>query len=174
MSLNNCKIDEPISSVCGDYSLAGLSSIWLANREDIVSYAEDSIGLITGITMASGTSFYEYSFSEDTAFFTQPFTNSNGNIAYTASIEFRIPGMNAAIINALSKLDFAKLVVIVRTRNGEFYIFGRYNPMKRVGGENSSGTASTDPSGILVTISGGGPRPCQQVDAATATSLALN
>jgi hypothetical protein len=158
-----CKISENVTVGCGEYSMAGLSNIYLANFEDVTALTKSTGGTITGISMASGTTFYSYEFGEDTAFFSQPFTNQNGNIAYNASIEFRIPNQNQDIINALSKLDFAKLAVVCRTRNGEYFYFGEYNPLKRTGGENSSGTAATDASGISVILTGGGAAPAAQV-----------
>ena len=166
-----CKIGESVTVGCGEYSMAGLSNIYLANFSDVESLSKSTGGTITGITMVSGATFYSYEFGEDTAFFTQPFSNQNGNIAYTANIEFRIPNQNQEIINALSKLDFAKLAVVCRTRNGEFYYFGEYNPLKRTGGENSSGTAATDAAGVNVILTGGGAAPAAQVNQSAVTAV---
>lgn len=160
-----CGINTGITSACGEYSMAGVSNIYLANRNEITSFDKNATGEVTGITMAGAYDWYEYEFGEDTAFFTQPFQNTNGNIAYTASIEFRIPNQDQSTINALSQLDFAKVAVIVKARNGKQFLFGETNPMKRTGGENSSGTAATDASGVQIILTGGGPGPaCIVVD----------
>jgi hypothetical protein len=159
-----CKLNTGIEIGCGEYSMAGLGFIYIANFEDVTGLALDANEQVTAITMDSTAStFYKFEFGEDTAFFTQPFANQNGNIGYTASVEFRIPNQNAEIILALKQLDFAKMIVVCETRNGELYLFGEKNPMKRTGGENSSGTAASDAAGVSVILTGGGPDPAKQV-----------
>jgi hypothetical protein len=167
-----CKVNKGITLGCGEYSMAGLSEIYIGNFDELVSTASDVNEQITAITLDSTAStIYKFEFGEDTAFFTQPFINQNGNIAYNASIEFRIPNQNAEIIYTLKQIDFAKMFVIVRTRNDEFFMFGESNPLKRTGGENSSGTASTDAAGVSIVLTGGGPAPAKQVTEAAVLAL---
>jgi hypothetical protein len=167
-----CKINQGITLGCGEYSMAGLSEIYIGNFDELVSTASDVNEQITAITLdSSAATIYKFEFGEDTAFFTQPFVNQNGNIAYNASVEFRVPNQNAEIILALKQIDFAKMFVIVRTRNNEFFMFGETNPLKRTGGENSSGTAATDASGVSVILTGGGPSPAKQVTQSAALAL---
>lgn len=166
-----CLITSGVTLSCGEYNTAGLSNIYIANQSEISAITYDVNGQVTGITMDPGKVFFEYEFGEDTAFFTQPFTNTNGNIAYTQSLEFRIPNEDQEIINTLSQLDFAKMTIIVKKRNGKFFILGETNPLKRTGGENSSGTAATDASGVQIILTGGGPGPARQVASTVVTTV---
>lgn len=167
----SCKIAGGITTACGEYTSAGLvSEMYFANAEDVASVTKTS-GKITTITMDVATNFYKVEFSEDSGFFTQPFVNTNGNIAYSANIEFRIPSQDQTVLEFLKQLDFAKLVVIVKTRNNQFYYFGEYNPMKKTGGTIDSGTASTDASGVQVILTGGGAPPASEVDGTIVPAL---
>ena len=54
-----CLISSGITRSCG-YSFGGLQLVYLANASEVSSVGKDSDGQITGVTMATGATFYQF------------------------------------------------------------------------------------------------------------------
>jgi len=158
-----CVLSSGLTEACGDYSFAGVNTLYLANSADVTIAIDPSTNEISGITMGGGTTFFEFTPAENTAFFNQEFQNQNGNTFYNQEITFNIKTLTQADFEVVKQLDFARLVAIVKSRNGLNYFFGETNYLKRTAGNFNSGTAAADASGTIITLSGGGPGMCRQV-----------
>jgi hypothetical protein len=160
-----CVLTSGLSESCGEYSMAGLNTLFLANEDDVTITIDGTTKEITAVTMASGKTFFEFTPAENTAFFNQELQNANGNTFYNQEITFNVTTTTQADIEVIKQLDFARVVAIVKSRNGVNYFFGEDNYLKRTAGNINSGTAAADASGTVITLTGGGPGPYRVIAA---------
>ena len=58
----SCLFSAGITRDCG-YNFGGLQKVYLANASEVISVDKDTDNQITGITMSSGATFYEFEFA---------------------------------------------------------------------------------------------------------------
>lgn len=118
---------------------AGVVRLWLANKCNVtltkgtVGEEEEpsTEGMITAITMAASTYFYEFeglpnSISMDEA---ATISTENGTSYYVPSVKIRIPKREVAKRNKLRLLANQRMVLVVEDRNGIFWLLGSQDGM---------------------------------------------
>ncbi len=150
----SCLVNKGLYKSACQYILGGLNeTAYLANLDEIGTYTDSTSGIVTAVNMAtSGLGFYEFQLAKDTSSFLNELQISGENKWINQTVVLSIPRDDFEAIAVANKLGLAKVVVILKKRNGKMYIIGRYNGLEATVGTFGSGTASGDPSGLNFTF----------------------
>lgn len=139
-----------------DSNVPGLRIVYFANREDVasVSFGDDGI-TVSGITMASGATFYKYYFAKNTGSLTTTHVRSdeNGNNYYTATINLQFNKMEAAKHVEIQALAEGNLIAVAVDNNGKAHLVGYDDYLSSEGEEIAvSGAGIDDRNGYALTL----------------------
>ena len=153
----SCNLNKNLlkSNTCG-YSLPEVKDIYIANFADVtaaqVDYNCESGVTVTGITLATGATFYHIEPAKNSVTFTDELVvEDNGNKYRTHTITFNINGKyDKDMVCPVDALALGRFFVVVATADGEYLALGR-----TVGLEASAQSIAggSDSNGITVTLS---------------------
>lgn len=154
----SCSLNKDLlrKDTCG-YSLPEITDIYLANFSEIsaapVQYDCTSGVVVTGITLATGATFYHIEPAKNSVSFTDELVvEDNGNKYRTHTLTFNLAGKyDKDMVCPLDALSLGRFFVVVHTADDEYLALGR-----AVGLEANSATLAGggDQNGITVTLSG--------------------
>lgn len=154
----SCNLNKNLlkSNTCG-YSLPEVKDIYVANFADVtaapVEYSCDSGVTVTGITLATGATFYHIEPAKNSVTFTDELVvEDNGTKYRTHTLTFGINGKyDKDMVCPVDALALGRFFVVVATADGEYLALGR-----NVGLEASeqSVAGGADNNGITVTLTG--------------------
>lgn len=154
----SCSLNKDLlrSNTCG-YSLPEVKDIYLANFADVteagVDYDCESGVTVTGITLATGATFYHIEPAKNSVSYTDELVvEDNGNKYRTHTLTFTLAGKyDKDMVCPVDALALGRFFVVVATADGEYLALGR-----TVGLEASeqSVAGGGDTNGITVTLSG--------------------
>lgn len=145
---------DSIDARC-DQSLGGIKRILIANKEDIDGTPTvDASGIITAISMVSGTHFYEWKFRRNTGSYTSTteVDPAIGNSFATTEVSLQFSKAEAQKRLAIQNAINAQAVIIVEAQNGERIYLGFDNEVIVTNAVMQSGTANTDLDGFTLTF----------------------
>lgn len=143
------------TNTCG-YSLPEVKDIYIANFADVtaapVEYDCTSGVVVTGITLATGTSMYHIEPAKNSANFSDDLVVlDNGNKCRTHTVSFGISGKyDKDLVCPVDALSLGRFFVVVATADGEYLALGRTVGLEAT--ENSI-SGGGDNNGITVTLS---------------------
>lgn len=154
----SCSLNKDLlrKDTCG-YSLPEITDIYLANFSEVtsapVNYDCESGVSVTGITLATGATFYHIEPAKNSVSFTDELVaEDNGNKYRTHTLTFNIAGKyDKDMVCPLDALSLGRFFVVVHTADDEYLALGR-----AVGLEANSATLAGggDQNGITVTLTG--------------------
>lgn len=155
---------------CDRNRRGGLKTIFLANTDDIVSFALDTTAGThgyTAVTMVGAATFYKWEFDRGTAGFTANATRENGSTLIEISLEFYIPKVTGEVNHDLMELvtscgitsvvetyadDCADPAVTYKFVLGYDQIFEETAYMEFTSGEETTGVGLQDANGTAIVI----------------------
>ena len=143
------------------HSLGGIKTVYIANYNDVTDIKQNaSTGsttgstsgatytgdTITGITMASGTTFKPYQFRKQTGSMTSTLTvDETAGVNYVSTeLSLVFTKMETKKRIELSALSVGQLAVIVEDSNGTFWYLGKDDYVSATSGTGQSGVAKGD------------------------------
>lgn len=125
---------------CGN--VGGLSAIYIAPVSDVTAVAVGADGEVTGITMASGKTFKQFSFRKGNASFTVSGTRDDKNGTYFASTEvsMQFNYMEKTKRTEMVNLANGNVYVIAKDNNGIYWFIGKdsYAAANTAGGQSGA------------------------------------
>lgn len=145
-------------------SSGGVAKVYIANKSNLLASSivpaleSDATpadeGLITGITMESGTYFYDYTPIKFTANYVQTGQeNDYGATGYEQLITLPFQKNEASTRNAIKLMKQSDLLVIVKDVNGKYFLLGEEFGLRLVA-NYESGTALSDHNRWMLTLKG--------------------
>lgn len=151
------------------HSLGGIKTVYIANYNDVTdikynastgsttgstsgaTYTGDTI---TGITMASGTTFKPYQFRKQTGSLTSTLTvDETAGVNYVSTeLSLVFTKMETKKRLELSALSVGQLAVIVEDSNGTFWYLGKDDYVSVSAGGGQTGTAKGDGNNYTLTL----------------------
>ena len=151
------------------HSLGGIKTVYIANYNDVTdikynastgsttgstsgaTYTGDTI---TGITMASGTTFKPYQFRKQTGSMTSTLTvDETAGVNYVSTeLSLVFTKMETKKRLELSALSVGQLAVIVEDSNGTFWYLGKDDYVSATAGGGQTGTAKGDGNNYTLTL----------------------
>ena len=150
-----CLISSGITRTCG-FNFGGLQLVYIANASEVSSVAKDADNQITGITMATGATFYQFEFEPETAQRLEELQAGNISKFILQTLNMQLANINQDKRNILNDLVLADMVVIVQGQSDRYRYLGELGRgLKAITGTDDSGTADADDSGFTLSIAGG-------------------
>lgn len=136
-------------------SVGGLSEAYIADKCDVLGVAE-AAGIVSGITLATGKQFWKFQLVKATSSFaiTNTPNAQNGTQFWAETFTMVMNKMKSATSKIVDGLVKGTIVVIVKDKNGEYFLLGRTGGLDSNGGDAGSGTASGDRNGYNLTFTG--------------------
>ena len=151
------------------HSLGGIKTAYIANYNDVTdikynastgsttgstsgaTYTGDTI---TGITMASGTTFKPYQFRKQTGSMVSTLTvDETAGVNYVSTeLSLVFTKMETKKRLELSALSVGQLAVIVEDSNGTFWYLGKDDYVSATAGGGQTGTAKGDGNNYTLTL----------------------
>lgn len=130
-------------------------------------------GVITAISMDTGTQFYEYYVDRNNASLVEAgqFSQENGTRFYQQDVNLKLKNNTATERNEIAALAVEKLVVIIQDNAGTYKLAGEDNGVEATAAEGTTGVAFADLNGWDLTLTGEEDEPAQEVDSTIITAL---
>lgn len=122
-----------------------------ALRTGLSAYVETVAG--SNLVMASGKRLFRLQVKKGSAELKYALQGDSGARSFRATLECNIPGFRAAILGFLAATANKELVILAKTRSGEWHLLGNADEgVEYDTAEAMTGKAGTDPSGADVTF----------------------
>lgn len=144
-----------LSGAC-DTSRGGIVEAYIINYDDVTAIAYDDTAntKITGVTLASGKTWYKYSFKPNTGSLTSTLNVDNAaGVNYVSSeLVLQFSRMDTQKRIEMKALALNDLRVIVKDANGKFWFLGAEEPVSASGGSANSGQQRGDGNYFSITL----------------------
>jgi len=167
----SCLFTAGITRDCG-YSFGGLKKIYLANESDIVSVNRDVTNQITGITMGTGGTFYEFEFEPQTGQKLEELQAGNVSKFVLQTLKFQLANITLAKKEVLEDLAIATTVAIIEDEAGLYWYFGELGRgLLTTVLSIDSGTKDADDAVATINLAGGNRGYATTVDSSIIAAL---
>ncbi len=168
-----CAIVSGYALDCKD-TVGGIKSIYITELANVTAVAENASGYVTSITKAAGKKFYEYSLlARGQNNFTQNIQADPavGTVAYEQSVVANFVKLQYETQIVLDNLIKNRLSVIVETKDGSYWLFGKVNGLEVSAGTANSGQAMNEFQGYQLTFTGMEKALANEVDSSIIAGL---
>lgn len=155
-------------------NIGGVKKIWITDFVNLVSKTvAPTDDEITAITLATGTSFYEFAFNKNTSSMTDNaiYSVENGSLYYEQIISLVIPHRENSKRKKLASLMQKELAVIVLDSNGHYWLVGGDLGAWVSELPSTSGVVAGDSNSYTVTITGNEPFQAYEIDPAIIAAI---
>jgi hypothetical protein len=169
----SCLLTAGVSKECA-HAFGGLKEIKIGNFSELTSLQYDSDGNITGVTMTSGATVYDFEFVKDTAQALEELVENGASSFINQTINAQFNGITQAKKDVLDTLSLATVFVIVKKTDDNYWFYGE--PTKSAGLEATAltidtGTAQGDVSSASLTLVGASLEYASTIDASAVALL---
>lgn len=156
---NSCATISGLSYSLCEQNMGGIRSILLANREDVESIttastsSSISANCITGIEMASGKTFQEFTIRKGTCGFESNLQiNDNGTSYVQTDLSIVLRRMDSNKRMAMNALILGEVYAIVVDANNSAWLLGFDEAVTCTAGQGSTGVAKSDANQYTLTL----------------------
>jgi hypothetical protein len=151
-----CLINAGVLKECA-HNFGGLKELYLGNFADVTDVAYNTVGNITGITMSSGSTIYQFDFVKDTGQVLEELQKAGASSFINQTLNFQLNAITLAKKTVLDDLSLSTMFAIVKKADNSYWFYGE--PDKSAGLEATaltidSGTAQADAAGATITLVG--------------------
>lgn len=166
-----CALTQGYSLGCRD-SAGGIKSVYLIEFDNVSGITEAS-GTVTAIAKANGGRFYKYNLQRATGSWKETYNDSaeNGTSFHTQALSIVLNKMQAATSQEIKLLAQNRLIAVVETNNGKYWLLGDENGLQRAGGEAGSGTQFGDRNGYTLNFETYNVDPASEVSSGIISGL---
>lgn len=158
---NSCLSNYTLKGVAFDCNanLAGIRKVYITYWDDLTitsAQTVESAHTITGVTLSTGVSWYEYDFARNSSSLNSVLTKDdvNGTRYYTNTLTLVFNKLTADKHLEVMALAAEKLAVIVEDNNGKKWLLGYDAYVSGTAEEVGTGASADDRNGYNVTIEG--------------------
>jgi hypothetical protein len=146
----------------------GIQAIYFVNRGDLTGYTMDATNTDTIEAVTGAPSCYKYEVKNtstgDSAF--------NGDIergvmAFDQSLKLTFPKLTIPMQKEIKLMAWGQPLVVVKTNNNEYFMYGKEFGMDVVGGTITHGAKTSDMSGYTLELKGSEAQPPSYFEATT-------
>ena len=164
-------INSGITRTCG-YSFGGLQLVYLANASEVTAVSKDATNQITGITMASGATFYEFEFEPQTGQKLEELQSGSVSKFVLQTLNFQLANITQGKKDILEDLGVGDIVAIMQDQSDIYWLFGELGRGLQAGTLSiDSGAADADNAIATVALIGGNRGYANSVDSSIIAGL---
>jgi hypothetical protein len=169
MSLINCQLTNGLPLGCRD-NTGGVYQFYVSNFTDSMIFGYTASGEITSISGAT-PSWFTFNQPTSTAEFSQTgaFSTENSTVMTTQNLTFTIAKMDAESLALIRTLELGVFRVVLKDRNGKFFLMGKEVGARVSASTIQSGKAGGDLNGATVTLTADERRAAEEILATTIT-----
>lgn len=135
-----------------NYKVSGLDQIYIGNAASF-TFSRDANSVVTGITATSGATFFEFEAEVNTAGANSALQiGTGGNRYFQQQVQFQNSNDTYQNLEVLKDLGLSKVVAIVKSKTGQYELYGVPTPLRAITLEFNSGVAEGDASGYNVVL----------------------
>ena len=150
-----CLITSGITRDCG-YNFGGLQLVYLANATEVTAVTKDSDGQITGVTMVTGATFYEFEFEPQSGQKLEELQAGTVSKYILQTLNFQLSNINQAKKNVLEDLGVGDIVAIMQDQQDIYWYFGELGRgLQATTLSIDSGAEDADPAIATIALVGG-------------------
>ena len=151
-----CLINAGITRECG-FSVGGVQKIYLANKADVSSVDHDgTTNEITGVTMTTGGTFYQYEAEPETMQALQELTVGAVSRFVNQTLNMSLAGITQAKKVVLEDMANADMVAIYEDQSGIYWFFGENGRgLRAITLNPDTGAADSDDNLVTISLAGG-------------------
>lgn len=166
-----CALTQGYSLDCRD-SAGGVKSVYFIEFDN-VSGITSTAGTVSAISKANAGRFYKYNLQRATASFEEAYNDSaeNGTSFHVQTLSIVLNKMQAATSQEIKLLAQNRLLAVVETNAGKYWLLGETNGLQRNGGRAGSGTAFADRNGYELTFTTEQVEPAKEVSSGIISGL---
>lgn len=173
LNIMSCIVDSGLSRGCRD-NAGGMYTFYVASYPSGTTVstdylAKDSEGIVTGFTGTSTSvaGFYEFTPNKNSASFTENYEVSleNGTHGYNQELVGNFSKMEQSKQNLIDNLAAGTAIIIVKDKNGRFWLMGESDGAIISGGNSGTGTALSDLNGYNLQFGAAEGSPAPEVEA---------
>lgn len=168
-----CAIVSGYALDCKD-TVGGIKKIYITELANITNVAETASGLVSAITRSGSSKYFTYALEarggNDFAQNIQA-DAAAGTVAYEQTITANFVKLQWETQIKLELLIKNRLSVIVETKDGSYFLFGKVDGMEVTGGSANSGKAMNEFQGYALTFSGQEKALANEVDSTIIAAL---
>lgn len=168
-----CAIIAGYALDCKD-TVGGIKNLYITELANVSTVTENASGFVTGITMVATKKFYKYELEPQGA---NNFVENiqadpaNGTVSYEQVITANFVKLKYETQYKLSLIIKNRTAILVETKDGKYFFFGRRNGMEVLGGSANSGQAMNDFNGYSPVFTGIEKDLANEVDASIIAAL---
>lgn len=163
--MSGCKLQGNINAKKCEYTVAGISALYLANfyrpilgteaLADSIAYEIDEDGVITGIHLPEGEKFYKVGFEDGTGSWTDDLAQGgNGGKYRTHTLNLVNVQYDTDILNQVDAISLGKFIAVVIDKSGRRVVLGRTGGLGATSWNYASGAADADATGWTGVLAG--------------------
>lgn len=162
----SCLLSAGLSKECR-HEFGGIKELKLGNFDELEELSYDEDGVVTGITMVSGATLYDFEFVKDTGQALEELQDNGASSFINQTINAQFNAITQEKKKALDDLSLTTVFAIVKKADDNYWFFAE--PAKSAGLEADSlsidtGTSQSDVSAASVTLVGGSLNYAPMVD----------
>jgi hypothetical protein len=148
----NCTLND--GYVLGCSSIGGVEKVYIGEWVDGVVIAQDSCGIITGITTTGLTVYnFEQDIEHSGLVQTGNYSRENGTVFYESILSIKLITLDCNVRNRMIELGRAPLFAVVKSNAGDWYYLGLESAGRASAGDASLGVLLGDMNGLNQSIS---------------------
>ena len=169
-----CLITNGISRAC-DFAVGGIKgSIYILNDEDVTEVAYDATGQVTGVTLTSGSTVYEFQVELNSGSLTQSLQAGQVSRFVSQVLVMSFASLTQAKIETLNDLSLTTMQAIIQSNDGNWYMIAENGSgLKATALEVMTGAADTDDAVATLTLTGSNKGYAPTVAAGVLTALGI-
>ena len=156
----------------------GIEELYLLAFDELTSITVTACEVTAITTSGAPSTWYRYELNEEVGLLETTFEKNvaNNSSFHTTNLSFTITGMEASKCNELNLLAIQRLVAIVKTADGKYFLAGDQRGLHRSGGTNNSttGTAYGDLQGFSINLMSRSDHDTYEVDSAVIAGLTIS
>lgn len=174
------RFNQTVASACRN-STPGVSTVYIANFDSILTTTLDATGVIlSGMTTSGETTgskcFYTIAQNKNVAMFldTATINIQNGTAISKPKLTIKLQGLDTSVIKIYKELLQATVVAVVKAVDGKFYALGFGNGLDAITATLGTEAASDGFAGATFELEGIEISPFYVLDSALAATFVAN
>jgi hypothetical protein len=172
-----CALSSGVSRYDCTSPSGGIEELYLLAFDELTSITVTNCEVTAITTSGAPSTWYRYELNEEVGLLETTFEKNvqNNSSIYTTNVSFTITGMEASKCNELNLLAIQRLVGIVKTADGKYFLAGDQRGLHRSGGTNNSstGTAFSDLQGYAINLMSRSDHDTYEIDSAVIAGLTI-
>ena len=173
-----CALTSGVTRYNCEAPAGGIEEVYLLAFEELTSITVTACEVTAITTSGAPSTWYRYELNEEVGLLETTETKSvqNNSLFYDANLSFTVTKMEASKCNELNLLAIQRIVAIVKTVEGSYWLVGNERGCHKSGGTNNSstGTAFGDNMGYSINLMAKQTTDVLEVDAAVIAGLTIS